>query len=39
MPESATAIRERAARGEEITSLVPAAVAGYIAAHHLYQGH
>jgi nicotinate-nucleotide adenylyltransferase len=39
MPESATAIRERVARGEDIASLVPTAVAGYIAAHHLYQGH
>jgi nicotinate-nucleotide adenylyltransferase len=39
MPESATEIRERVARGEGIASLVPPAVAGYIASHHLYQGH
>jgi nicotinate-nucleotide adenylyltransferase len=39
MPESATAIRQRASRGEDIASLVPPTVAGYIAAHHLYQGH
>lgn len=39
MPESATEIRERVARGESIASLVPPAVAGYIASHHLYQGH
>jgi nicotinate-nucleotide adenylyltransferase len=39
MPVSATEIRERVQRGEEIASLVPAAVAGYIAANHLYQGH
>jgi len=39
MPDSATAIRERVAKGDDISSLVPAAVAGYIAAHHLYQGH
>lgn len=39
MPESATAIRECVSRGEDIASLVPAPVAGYIAAQHLYQGH
>jgi nicotinate-nucleotide adenylyltransferase len=39
MPESATEIRERVARGESVASLVPPAVAGYIASHHLYQGH
>jgi nicotinate-nucleotide adenylyltransferase len=39
MPVSATAIRERAGRGEDISALVPPAVAGYIAAHHLYRGH
>jgi nicotinate-nucleotide adenylyltransferase len=38
MPESATDIRARAGRGEAIASLVPPAVAGYIAAHHLYRG-
>jgi nicotinate-nucleotide adenylyltransferase len=37
-PESATVIRARAARGEDIASLVPPAVAGYIASHSLYQG-
>jgi nicotinate-nucleotide adenylyltransferase len=39
MPESATAIRGRAARGEDISALVPPPVARYIASHHLYQGH
>jgi nicotinate-nucleotide adenylyltransferase len=39
MPENATAVRELARRREDISSLVPAAVAGYIASHHLYQGH
>lgn len=39
MPVSATDIRERVQRGEEIASLVPATIAGYIAANHLYQGH
>jgi nicotinate-nucleotide adenylyltransferase len=33
---SATAIRERAARGESIEALVPLAVARYIEQHHLY---
>jgi nicotinate-nucleotide adenylyltransferase len=36
MPISATGIRRKAAQGEDITSLVPAAVARYIASHHLY---
>jgi nicotinate-nucleotide adenylyltransferase len=39
MPVSATGIRERVRRGEDISSLVPATVAGYIAANRLYQGH
>lgn len=39
MPESATAIREHVALGDDISSLVPAPVARYIASHHLYQGH
>jgi nicotinate-nucleotide adenylyltransferase len=39
MPESATEIRKRVSRGEDVSSLVPPAVAGYIASHHLYQGH
>ena len=33
---SASDIRARAARGEDISQLVPAAVAGYIARHRLY---
>jgi nicotinate-nucleotide adenylyltransferase len=36
MAESATEIRRRAALGEDISSLVPPGVAGYIASHHLY---
>jgi nicotinate-nucleotide adenylyltransferase len=39
MPVSATAIRARVARGEDVSSLVPPGIAGYIASHHLYQGH
>ena len=39
MPVSATAIREHIRRGEDISMLVPPAVASYIASHHLYQGH
>src|SRR5205085_5657170 len=40
MPESATDIRRKAARGEDISSVVMPGVAGYIASHHLYtQGH
>lgn len=39
MPESATTIRAMAASGEDIASLVPPAVAGYIASHHLYRSH
>jgi nicotinate-nucleotide adenylyltransferase len=37
MPHSATDIRRRAALGLFIGHLVPPAVAGYIAGHHLYQ--
>jgi len=37
MPESATAIRARLAAGQNITQLVPAPVASYIAQHNLYQ--
>jgi nicotinate-nucleotide adenylyltransferase len=37
MPHSATDIRRRAALGLPIGHLVPPAVAGYIADHHLYQ--
>jgi len=37
MPHSATDIRRRVALGLPIDHLVPSAVAGYIAAHHLYQ--
>jgi nicotinate-nucleotide adenylyltransferase len=36
MPISASDIRARAARGEDISRLVPAAVASYIARHRLY---
>jgi nicotinate-nucleotide adenylyltransferase len=39
MPVSATKIRESVQRGGDIGSLVPPAVAGYIAAKHLYQSH
>jgi nicotinate-nucleotide adenylyltransferase len=40
MPESATEIRSLIADGEDVFSLVPPAVASYIASHHLYtQGH
>jgi nicotinate-nucleotide adenylyltransferase len=40
LPESGTDIRRKAARGEDISSLVPPGVAGYIASHHLYtEGH
>jgi nicotinate-nucleotide adenylyltransferase len=38
MPVSATSIRDAVRRGEDISALVPPAVAGYIAAHHLYRG-
>lgn len=38
MDISSTAIRERIARGEGVTDLVPAAVARYIDQHHLYRG-
>ena len=37
MPHSATEVRRRVAAGLPIGHLVPAAVAGYIAEHHLYQ--
>lgn len=37
MDISSTEIRARAARGEDITALVPAAVAAYIEAHQLYR--
>lgn len=37
MPVSATQIRGRVAAGQPVDHLVPAAVAGYIARHHLYQ--
>lgn len=37
MEESATAIRARLAAGQDITQLVPAGVASYIARHHLYE--
>jgi nicotinate-nucleotide adenylyltransferase len=37
MPISATDIRARVSRGESISGLVPEAVAGYIARHHLYR--
>jgi len=36
MPVSASEIRARVARGDEIAALVPPAVAGYIAQHGLY---
>jgi len=36
MPVSASEIRARVARGEDISQLVPPAVAGYIALHRLY---
>jgi nicotinate-nucleotide adenylyltransferase len=36
MPISASEIRARVARGEDIAALVPPAVAGYIAQHGLY---
>lgn len=37
MPESATEIRRRLTRGQEITDLVEPAVARYIESHHLYK--
>ncbi len=37
MPVSASDIRARAARGEDIAALVPAPVANYIARHGLYR--
>lgn len=36
MPISASDVRRRAARGEDIRALVPAPVANYIASHRLY---
>jgi nicotinate-nucleotide adenylyltransferase len=36
-PHSATAVRERAAAGQDVTALVGAPVARYIADHHLYR--
>lgn len=36
MPVSSTEIRQRAGAGQDISGLVPAAVARYIAQHHLY---
>jgi nicotinic acid mononucleotide adenylyltransferase len=36
MPISASAIRERAARGENIADVVPPSVANYIRKHKLY---
>jgi len=38
MPISATDVRARVARGDPVDGLVGAAVAGYIAQHHLYTG-
>jgi nicotinate-nucleotide adenylyltransferase len=37
MPISASDARARAARGEDLSSLVPPAVANYIAGHALYR--
>jgi len=37
MPHSATDIRQRVAQGLPVNHLLPPAVAGYIAEHHLYQ--
>jgi nicotinate-nucleotide adenylyltransferase len=36
MTENATEIRRKAGQGEDISSLVPPGVAGYMAHHHLY---
>jgi hypothetical protein len=36
LPISSTEVRARLARGEDVSALVGRAVAGYIAAHHLY---
>jgi nicotinate-nucleotide adenylyltransferase len=36
MPVSASEIRARVARGEDVSAMVPAAVASYIARHRLY---
>ncbi|MES2940214.1 MAG: nicotinate (nicotinamide) nucleotide adenylyltransferase [Pseudomonadota bacterium] len=37
MPDSATGIRTRLTAGQDAGTLLPAGVAGYIAAHYLYQ--
>ena len=37
MPVSASDIRARVARGEDVSGLVPAPVANYIARHGLYR--
>lgn len=37
MPHSATEVRRRVAAGQPVDDLVPPAVAGYIAGHHLYR--
>lgn len=37
LPHSATEVRRRVAAGQPIDDLVPPAVAGYIAEHHLYR--
>ena len=37
-PVSSTALREALARGDDVSSMVGEAVAGYIARHHLYRG-
>jgi nicotinate-nucleotide adenylyltransferase len=39
MPVSSTGIRQRAGAGQDISGMVPAAVARYIAQHHLYPAH
>jgi len=38
MPVSASEVRARIGRGEDISALVPPAVANYVAAHRLYSG-
>jgi nicotinic acid mononucleotide adenylyltransferase len=37
MPISSSDLRARAARGEDLSAFVPAAVANYIARHALYR--
>lgn len=39
MPVSSTEVRQRAGAGQDITELVPVAVARYIDQHHLYPTH